>query len=157
MTQKTGLRAASLFSCRKNSAFHSGIKCSQYSAILGCEARVGLTTSSLTVGLIARMETEEDLLAAIPIRPDAANNNSLSQTDGVANQIQVTNDETPAYDMTDRVLPPVGCKGTSVQDTGDIVTSRPMTTESLDIPTKPSPPQQHHLPTILKDSFLLEY
>ncbi|KAK4293672.1 hypothetical protein Pmani_033643 [Petrolisthes manimaculis] len=50
--------------------------------------------------VIARMETEEDLLAVTPIRPDSDNDNSLSQTDGVANQIQATSDKKTYGDST---------------------------------------------------------
>jgi len=49
---------------QKNSAHHSGIKCSPYSAMFGCEARVGLTSSTLPTEVIYRMESEDDLLAA---------------------------------------------------------------------------------------------
>jgi transposase InsO family protein len=94
---------------QKNSALHSGIKCSPYSAMFGCEARVGLTTSSLPVEVIARMESEEDLLAVTPVRPDPDNDNSLSQVlqtgDGVTNQIHATSDETPAHDVDSPVSP----------------------------------------------------
>ncbi|KAK4321289.1 hypothetical protein Pmani_007894 [Petrolisthes manimaculis] len=38
--------------------------------MFGCEARVGLTTSSLLMEVITRMENEDDLLAVTPIRPD---------------------------------------------------------------------------------------
>ena len=125
---------------QKNSALHSGIKCSPYSAMFGCEARVGLTTSSLPMEVIARMETEEDLLAVTPIRPDSDNDNSLSQTDGVANQIQATSDETSTHDVTEDVLLPVEHGSTTTQYTGDNVTSQPMTAEILDLPTGPSSP-----------------
>ncbi|XP_068212664.1 uncharacterized protein [Palaemon carinicauda] len=54
---------------QKNSALHSGINWSPYSTMFGCEARVGLTTSSLPMEVNARMETEEDLLAVTPISP----------------------------------------------------------------------------------------
>ncbi|KAK7109730.1 hypothetical protein V1264_013720 [Littorina saxatilis] len=108
--------------------------------MFGCEARVGLTTSALPVEVIARMETEEDLLAVTPIRPDSDNDNSLSQTDGVANQIQATSDETPAHDVTDGVLLPDEHDSTSAQDTGDNVTSQPMTAEIVELPTGPSSP-----------------
>ncbi|KAK3878430.1 hypothetical protein Pcinc_017014 [Petrolisthes cinctipes] len=47
----------------KNSAHHSGIKCSPYS-MFGCEARVGLTSSSLPQEVISRLESENDHLAA---------------------------------------------------------------------------------------------
>ncbi|XP_064099873.1 KRAB-A domain-containing protein 2-like isoform X3 [Macrobrachium nipponense] len=67
---------------QKNSALHSGIKCSPYSAMFGCEARVGLTTSSLPMEVIARMETEEDLLAVTPIRPDSDNDEKTQTNTG---------------------------------------------------------------------------
>ncbi|KAK4326719.1 hypothetical protein Pmani_002738 [Petrolisthes manimaculis] len=90
--------------------------------------------------VIARMETEEDLLAVTQIRPDSDNDNSLSQTDGVANQIQATSDETPTHDVTEDVLLPVEHGSTSTQYTVDNVTSQPMTAEILDLPTGPSSP-----------------
>ena len=62
---------------QKNSALHSGTKGSPYSTMFGCEARVGLTTLSLSMEVIARMETEEDLLALTPIRLDSCNDNSF--------------------------------------------------------------------------------
>ncbi|GFO12262.1 hypothetical protein PoB_003876700 [Plakobranchus ocellatus] len=86
------------------------------------EARVGLTTSSLPVEVIARKETGKDHLAVTPIRPDPYNDNSLSlslsHTDSAGNQIQVTSDEKPARYVTDRVLLPVELGSTSAQDTG---------------------------------------
>ena len=42
---------------QKNSAHHSGTKCSPYSAMFGCEARVGLTSSSLPQEVISRLES----------------------------------------------------------------------------------------------------
>ncbi|GFO06753.1 integrase core domain protein [Plakobranchus ocellatus] len=138
MTQKIGLRASGVFSSRKKSAFHSGIKCFPYSAMFDCEARGGLNTSTLPVEVIARKETEEDLPAVTPIRSHYDNDSSLSQTNRVANQIQATSDETRAHDVTDRVLLPVEHGYTSAQDTGDNLTSQQMTAEILDIPTRPS-------------------
>ncbi|XP_068223541.1 uncharacterized protein [Palaemon carinicauda] len=134
----TGIRFVQF---QKNSALHSGIKCSTYSAMFGCEARVGLTTSSLAMEVIARMETEDDLLAVTPIRPDSDNDNSLAQTDGVANQIQATSDETTTHDLTEDVLLPVEHGSTTTQYTGDNVTSQPMTEEILDLSTGPSSPR----------------
>ncbi|GFO28761.1 KRAB-A domain-containing protein 2 [Plakobranchus ocellatus] len=74
---------------QKNSALYFGIKCSPYFTMLDCEACVGLTTSSLPVGVIARMETEEDLLAVTPTRPDYDNDNFLSRSVGVANLLPI--------------------------------------------------------------------
>ncbi|XP_005096011.1 KRAB-A domain-containing protein 2-like [Aplysia californica] len=95
---------------QKNSSLHSGTKCSPYSAMFGCEARVGLTTSSLPEEVIARIETEEDFLAV------NENPLSLSLTDGAANQIQTASDETPTVSVTDGVLLPVQLESTSAQD-----------------------------------------
>ncbi|GFO44270.1 cst complex subunit stn1-like [Plakobranchus ocellatus] len=58
----------------------------------------------------------------------------------MANQTQAINDETPAHDVTDRVLLSVGNGSKSAQDTGGNVTSQPMTSEILDIPRGPSSP-----------------
>jgi hypothetical protein len=38
---------------QKKSAHYSGIKCSLYSVLLGCEARIGLTSSSLPTEIIS--------------------------------------------------------------------------------------------------------
>ncbi|GFO20124.1 integrase core domain protein [Plakobranchus ocellatus] len=64
---------------QKNCALHSGIKCSPHSALFDCEAHVGLTISSLPLKVIARMETEEDLLDVTPVRPDSDNDNTLTK------------------------------------------------------------------------------
>ncbi|KAK7116507.1 hypothetical protein V1264_002174 [Littorina saxatilis] len=45
----------------KNSAYHSGIKRSPYSALFGNEARVGLTSSTLPREILDNLESEDDL------------------------------------------------------------------------------------------------
>ncbi|GFO29377.1 hypothetical protein PoB_005588200 [Plakobranchus ocellatus] len=107
-----------------------------------CEARGGLPTSTLPVEVITCTwkETEEYLLAITPTSSDSDNGNSPSKTDGVANRIQAVSDETPAHDVTDRVLLPVQYGNTSAQDTDDNVTNQPITAEILDILTGPSSP-----------------
>ncbi|GFN83809.1 hypothetical protein PoB_001031500 [Plakobranchus ocellatus] len=80
--------------------------------MFGSEARGGLTTSTLPVGMIARKGT-----AATPTTSDYDNVNSPPKTDGVAKRVQATSDETPAHNV------------------------QPMTAEILDIPpTGPSSP-----------------
>ena len=54
----TGIKFVQFY---KNSSYHPGIKCSPYSAIFGCDARVGLTSSSLPKEDIDKLENEEDL------------------------------------------------------------------------------------------------
>ena len=49
----------------KNSSYHSGIKCTPYSAMFGTEPKVGLTSSSLPSEIIERLQTEDDLLAVV--------------------------------------------------------------------------------------------
>ena len=50
---------------QKNNAYHAGIKCTPYSAMFGCGAKVGLITTSLPQQIIERLETEEDLLSVL--------------------------------------------------------------------------------------------
>jgi len=50
---------------QKNLAHHSGINCSPYSAMFGCEAKIGLTFSALHTEVIATMQNEDDLVAAL--------------------------------------------------------------------------------------------
>ena len=49
----------------KNSAHHSGIKCSPYSVMFGSEARIGLTSSSHPIELMSTTESEADLFAIL--------------------------------------------------------------------------------------------
>ena len=49
---------------QKNTAYHSGIKCSPYSAMFGREAKVEITSSSLPTEIIATLQSEDDLVAA---------------------------------------------------------------------------------------------
>ena len=63
---------------QKNSAFHSGIKCSPYSAMFGCEAHVGLTSLSLPSELINTLESEDDLAAIVGDSPTASTDNLIT-------------------------------------------------------------------------------
>ena len=63
---------------QKNSAFHSGIKCSPYSAMFGCEARVGQTSLSLPSEVINTLESEDDLAAIVGDSPTASTNNLIT-------------------------------------------------------------------------------
>ncbi|XP_060873520.1 SCAN domain-containing protein 3-like [Metopolophium dirhodum] len=49
----------------KNRTLHHGIKCSQYEAMFGCSAKIGLKSSLLPISIINKLKTEEDLEAAI--------------------------------------------------------------------------------------------
>ena len=59
-----------------NSAHHSDIKCSPYSAMFGCEARVGLTSLSLPTEVINTLENEDDLAMIFDDFPPASTDNS---------------------------------------------------------------------------------
>ena len=63
---------------QKNSAFHSGIKYSPYSAMFGCEARVGLTSLSLPLEVINTLESEDDLAATVGDSPTASTDNLIT-------------------------------------------------------------------------------
>ena len=47
----------------KNSSLHSGIQRSPYTAMFGCEAKVGKTTSRLLTEIVERRQNEDDLLS----------------------------------------------------------------------------------------------
>ena len=57
---------------QKNSAYHSGIKRSPYSVLLGEEARVALTTSFLPQEVLSKLDSVEDLLAVIMDQPSTS-------------------------------------------------------------------------------------
>ena len=46
-------------------SLHSGIQRSPYAAMFRCEAKVGLTSSSLPIELVERLQSEDDLLSAL--------------------------------------------------------------------------------------------
>ncbi|XP_041347573.1 KRAB-A domain-containing protein 2-like [Gigantopelta aegis] len=50
---------------QKNSSHHIGIKRSPFAALFGADAKVGLISSSLPQDVIARLQTEDDLLSAV--------------------------------------------------------------------------------------------
>ena len=50
---------------QKNSSHHSGINCTPYSDMFGCEARIGITSSSLPAEVIATLQSEDDLFATV--------------------------------------------------------------------------------------------
>ena len=58
----TGIKFVQFY---KSSAYHAGIKCSPYSAMFGCDARVGLTSSSLPKEVTDKLENEDDLYSVV--------------------------------------------------------------------------------------------
>ncbi|KAK6181583.1 hypothetical protein SNE40_009409 [Patella caerulea] len=65
---------------QKNSSLHSGIKRTPYAAMFGCEAKVGLTSSSLPTEVNERMQSEDDLLLAFSSLQDSTINLDPAQT-----------------------------------------------------------------------------
>ncbi|XP_047476452.1 KRAB-A domain-containing protein 2-like [Penaeus chinensis] len=65
---------------QKNAAHHSGIKCSPYSAIFGCEARVGLTSSPLPTEVVSRLESEDDPIAVMSGEDTTTTGSAASST-----------------------------------------------------------------------------
>ncbi|XP_068792011.1 probable G-protein coupled receptor 141 isoform X1 [Struthio camelus] len=49
----------------KNSAYHSGIKCTPYAALFGTDPRCGLTSTSLPSGITNCLKTKEDLASVL--------------------------------------------------------------------------------------------
>ncbi|KAK6186726.1 hypothetical protein SNE40_006006 [Patella caerulea] len=64
---------------QKNSSYHSGIKRTPFAALLGSDAKVGLTTSRLPAEIISRLQTEEDLLNTISPAPTTEPDTELQQ------------------------------------------------------------------------------
>ncbi|XP_064083051.1 KRAB-A domain-containing protein 2-like [Macrobrachium nipponense] len=81
---------------QKNSSFHSGIGRAPHTAMFGCDAKVGLATSSLPQEIIQRMQTEDDLLAAI---------NAEQPIDLQDDSAAVTNDEVLPAAADEQILP----------------------------------------------------
>ncbi|XP_047485906.1 KRAB-A domain-containing protein 2-like [Penaeus chinensis] len=79
----------------KDAAHHSGIKCSPYSAMLGCEARVGLTSSPLPTEVVSWLESEDDLIVSMS-GGDIATTGSAANSTG-----SVTTSETTTSDNND--------------------------------------------------------
>ena len=86
---------------QKNTAHHAGIKCSPYSAGFGCDARIGLTSSSLPQEIIERMQTEDDLIALVT----APASSQIPTSPGPSSQTPAS-PEQPS-DLPSAELPPV--------------------------------------------------
>ena len=73
----------------KNSSLHSGIQRSPFSALFGCDAKVGLTTSSLPEEILERMHSEEDLLTAFATSNAVPVENGSTETES-ATEVELT-------------------------------------------------------------------
>ena len=92
---------------QKNSSHHSGIRRSPFAALLGSECKVGLTSSNLPQEVISRLQSENDLIAAISVTtpapdtstetdqtatsllPEAAESDDLSTISNIQNNIHI--------------------------------------------------------------------
>ena len=61
---------------QKNASHHSGIKCSPFAALLGADAKMGLTSSSLPHEVLSKLQSEDDLLARVCQETTPNNDNS---------------------------------------------------------------------------------
>ena len=61
---------------QKNASHHSGIKCSPFAALLGADAKLGLTSSSLPHEVLSKLQSEDDLLARVCQEITPVNDNS---------------------------------------------------------------------------------
>ena len=57
----------------KNVSYHAGIKHTPYTAMFDTEPKGGLTSSSIPAEIIQRLETDDDLLTALSVPPNSAN------------------------------------------------------------------------------------
>ncbi|XP_047486820.1 uncharacterized protein LOC125037667 [Penaeus chinensis] len=76
----------------QNAAHHLVIKCSPYSAMFGCEARVGLTFSPLPTEVVSRLESEDDLLAVMSGDDTTTTGSAASSTGSVTTSEMITSD-----------------------------------------------------------------
>ena len=88
---------------QKISSHHSGIRGSPNAALLGSEVKVGLISSNLTQEVISRLQSEDDLIAAIsapntctetdqtaaPLSPETAESDDLSTIINRQNTIHI--------------------------------------------------------------------
>ncbi|KAK4311197.1 hypothetical protein Pmani_017289 [Petrolisthes manimaculis] len=65
----------------KNASYHTGIKRTPYTAMFGTAPKVGLTSSSIPVEVIERLETEDDLCKALTVPPNSADDMPPPQPD----------------------------------------------------------------------------
>ncbi|XP_037787463.1 KRAB-A domain-containing protein 2-like [Penaeus monodon] len=89
---------------QKNAAHHSGIKCSPYSAMFSCEARVGLTSSLLPSKVVSRLESEDDLTAVMP-GDDTTTGSAGSFLEG-ATKVPIPKPKTQKYRPTSPTVGP---------------------------------------------------
>ena len=82
---------------QKNSSLHSGIQRSPYAAMFGCEAKVGLTSSSLPIELVERMQSEDDLLSALSTSQEPVTTQCLLSQPGTT--------EAPLPSNSDEAMP----------------------------------------------------
>ena len=80
----------------KNSAYSAAIKRSPYEALFGSKTKVGLTSSSLLSEVIERLQSEEDLLAAISTDAENAATDveeTVREGEVMAQPVQLTDEE----------------------------------------------------------------
>ena len=104
----------------KNSAHHSGIKCSPYKALFGCEAKVGLASTSLPSDVINSISSEDDLLNVLPsVETENSEPNFEEPPESVSEVVPSSQEATePATSSQAAAEPPL-----TVQETTDLVHS----------------------------------
>ena len=88
---------------QKNSSLHSGIQRSPYAAMFGCEAKVGLTSSSLPIELVERMQSEDDLLSALSTSQEPVPSDNPMPT--LTDESQPGTTEAPLPSTSDEAMP----------------------------------------------------
>ena len=106
---------------QKNSSYHSGIKCSPYAALFGCDARIGLTSSSIPNELISTVNSEADLFAVFQNfygsvstpATDSEEAPSVSEEDRLFTEAPLVSEEAP---LVPNEVPHISEKASSVSE-----------------------------------------
>ncbi|CAC5356200.1 unnamed protein product [Mytilus coruscus] len=79
----------------KNNSHHSGINRSPYMAMFDCDAKIGLSSSSLPQEILGSLQTEEDQLQHLESfnKPDEVSNDKPNEHDEVSNDTPNEHDE----------------------------------------------------------------
>ncbi|XP_041376886.1 uncharacterized protein LOC121389358 [Gigantopelta aegis] len=87
---------------QKHSSLHSGIKCSPFAAQLGSGARTGLSSCSLPPEILHRLQSEDDLLAAIamPVPGEDVDHVTTATDSSVSDPATLPNSPTTSDEVT---------------------------------------------------------
>jgi len=77
----------------KNNSYHYVIKRSPYKAMFGCDAKIGLSTTSLPPEILASLESEDDPLAHLKDPESETGNSSQADSEFSCDSQSISTDE----------------------------------------------------------------